>query len=103
MNVSKGAAAMKKGEKDKGVTYVAISTNPLKMDSNNQLDKNNYIFFNSASGKTIPEIQKQLGITSYTSEYFDKDFNIIAYAEPETEPPTQAPTKKSAENKQVQQ
>ena len=65
--------------------------------------KNNYIFFNSASGKTIPEIQKQLGITSYTSEYFDKDFNIIAYAEPETDSPTQAPTKKSAENKQVQQ
>jgi len=99
-NVGKGCTAMKKGEKDKGVAYVAISTNPLKMDSNNQLDKNNYIYFNSASGKTIPAIQKQLGITTYTSEYFDKDFNLTAYAEPETEPPTQAPTKKPTESEQ---
>ena len=88
-----GFTPMSAGETDTGTTYVAIRTNPLRIGKNNQLDENNYIYFDSANGKTIRDIQKNLGIGKYSSEYFDKEFYLTQKSEPETEPAT-TPTEK---------
>ena len=87
-----GFTPMKEGETDKGITYVAIMTNPLRIGKDNQLDKDNYIYFDSANGKTIKDIQTNLSIGKFSSEFFDKEFYLTNKTEPATEKPTQTAT-----------
>ena len=87
-----GFTPMKEGETDNGTTYVAIMTNPLRIGKDNQLDKDNYIYFDSANGKTIKDIQTNLSIGKFSSEFFDKEFSLTNKTEPVTEKPTQTAT-----------
>lgn len=92
---------MKKGDKDTGVTYIAIKSSSLKITSDNKIE-DDFIYFSSANGAEIEDCAKEFDIDDYTAEYYDKDFKKIddtatEATEPATEKSTEKTTEKSTE------
>lgn len=82
-SLASGFSPMADGETDTGTTYVAIRTNPLRVGKDNHLDENSDIYFDTENGKSIKDIQKNIGLKNYGSEFYDKDFNLIEVVEPQ--------------------
>lgn len=75
--VSDSETPMKKGEKDTGITYIAVVTNSLSISSDNKIAEDSYIYYDVENGESIEDVQEELNIGMYSSEYYDKDFKII--------------------------
>ncbi len=86
---------MKKGEKDTGVSYVAMKSNPLKVKADNTINVD-YIYFDSENGRTVEECNKLMGIEDYKFEYYDKDYKKIDGTA--TTDATELATEKAAES-----
>lgn len=75
--VSDGETPMNKGDKDTGVTYLAVVTNSLLISSDDKLSDNSYIYYDVENDESMEELQEELNINMYSSEYYDKDFKAI--------------------------
>ncbi len=82
-SLASGFSPMAEGETDTGITYVAIRTNPLRIGKNNQLDENSAIYFDTENAKSIKDIQKNISLKNYGSEFYDRDFNLTEVVEPQ--------------------
>lgn len=88
---------MKKGDKDKGVTYLAVLTTPLLITDDNKISENKYYYYSVENCESIEDLKDELDIDMYSSEYYDKDFNVIESDNNKTEKVTENSTESSKE------
>lgn len=75
--VGEDETAMKKDEKDTGVTYVAVISDSLDVTEDNKILKDDYAYYTTKNGKSIEEIQEDLNLDGfYVSEYYDSSFSL---------------------------
>lgn len=105
--VSDGEAPMKKGDKDTGITYIAVVTNPLLVSSDDKISEANYIYYNIENDESIENLQNELNIGMSSFEYYNEDFKVIQFDDSKSEKTTEnskekttatEPTFKASEN-----
>ncbi|MEE1056368.1 MAG: hypothetical protein UH239_03875 [Acutalibacteraceae bacterium] len=93
--VSDGETPMKKGDKDTGVTYIAVVTNPLLISSDDKIAEDSYIYYDIENGESIEDLQDELNIGMYSSEYYNKDFKVIQSDDSKSEKTTESSKEKT--------
>lgn len=106
-HVDSDETAMKKNEKDTGVTYIAVISTLLDVTEDNKVLRDDYTYYTIKNGASIEEIKEDLNLDGlYISEYYDSDFKkkdnssktnaTEKSTQTETEKSTQKTTEKSA-------
>lgn len=97
--VGSDETAMKKNEKDTGVTYVAVISTPLDVTEDNKILRDDYAYYTIKNGASIEEIKEDLNLDGlYISEYYNSDFRKDNSSRTNaTEKSTQVETEKSTQ------
>lgn len=105
--VSDGEVPMKKGDKDTGVTYIAVVTNPLLVSFDDKISEDSHIYYDIENGESIENLQNELNIGTFSSEYYNEDFKVIQFDDSKSGKTTEnskekttatEPTSKASEN-----